>query len=43
MLRQCTQQEASKLGVKGWCMNTAEGTVKGTLEGDVNKVNDMYV
>ncbi|KAJ3650136.1 hypothetical protein Zmor_021844 [Zophobas morio] len=39
--RKYTQQEATKLGLKGWCMNTSSGTVKGVIEGDVNKVADM--
>ncbi|KYB26572.1 Acylphosphatase-2-like Protein [Tribolium castaneum] len=39
--RKYTQQEATRLGLKGWCMNTQAGTVKGVLEGDANKVADM--
>uniref|UniRef100_A0ABK9NFX0 acylphosphatase n=1 Tax=Glossina morsitans morsitans TaxID=37546 RepID=A0ABK9NFX0_GLOMM len=30
--RKHTVQRAKGLGLKGWCMNTANGTVKGQLE-----------
>ncbi|KAJ3638238.1 hypothetical protein MTP99_001636 [Tenebrio molitor] len=39
--RKYTQQEATKLGLKGWCRNTSSGTVKGVMEGDANKIADM--
>lgn len=40
---QYTQDEAQKLGVRGWCMNTYHGTVAGQLEGPQDKVKAMYV
>lgn len=43
MCQQYTQQEASKLGLKGWCMNTENGTVQGVIQGDLDKVNEMFV
>ncbi|CAG9821052.1 unnamed protein product [Phaedon cochleariae] len=39
--RKYTQQEASRLGLKGWCMNTHIDTVKGVLEGNPMKVDQM--
>nr|XP_022903586.1 acylphosphatase-2-like [Onthophagus taurus] len=39
--RKYTQQEAKKLGLTGWCMNTEKGTVQGILEGDSEKISQM--
>ncbi|XP_031347337.1 acylphosphatase-2-like isoform X2 [Photinus pyralis] len=39
--RKFTQQEAKKLGLKGWCMNTESGTVQGVMEGNDDKINEM--
>ncbi|KAK5647729.1 hypothetical protein RI129_002621 [Pyrocoelia pectoralis] len=39
--RKFTQQEAKKLGLKGWCMNTVSGTVQGVMEGSNDKINEM--
>lgn len=39
--RKYTEKQANMLGLKGWCMNTAAGTVKGEVEGPEQKVNDM--
>ncbi|EDV43534.2 uncharacterized protein Dana_GF18541 [Drosophila ananassae] len=39
--RKYTEQTAQKLGLKGWCMNTKEGTVKGQLEGPLPQLNEM--
>ncbi|XP_052870052.1 acylphosphatase-2-like [Anopheles cruzii] len=39
--RKYTQKQASSLGVRGWCMNTADGTVKGQLEGEEKPFNEM--
>ncbi|XP_066156046.1 acylphosphatase-2-like [Euwallacea fornicatus] len=36
-----TEKEAKKLGLKGWCMNTPNDTVKGVLEGIPSKVEEM--
>lgn len=32
--RASTQQEAQKLGLKGWCMNLADGSVEIFAEGE---------
>ncbi|XP_018328561.1 acylphosphatase-2-like [Agrilus planipennis] len=39
--RKHTQEQAQKLGLKGWCRNTSQGTVKGVLEGPEDGVNQM--
>ncbi|XP_030754977.1 acylphosphatase-2-like [Sitophilus oryzae] len=39
--RKYTQKEATKLGLKGWCMNTKDLTVKGVLEGEPESINKM--
>ncbi|KAH8243265.1 hypothetical protein KR059_009407, partial [Drosophila kikkawai] len=36
-----TAQTANTLGIKGWCMNTKDGTVKGQLEGPLPQLNEM--
>lgn len=40
-LFQYTQKEAQDLNLKGFCRNTSQGTVQGTMEGEVDKVNKM--
>jgi len=40
--RKCTKQEADRLGVSGWCRNSADGeSVEGELEGIRQKVDEM--
>ncbi|EAT39864.1 AAEL008369-PA [Aedes aegypti] len=39
--RKYTQKQATSLGLKGWCMNTRDGTVKGQMEGEAKPVNEM--
>uniref|UniRef100_A0A2M3ZDS1 Acylphosphatase n=1 Tax=Anopheles braziliensis TaxID=58242 RepID=A0A2M3ZDS1_9DIPT len=39
--RKHTQKYATSLGVRGWCMNTADGTVKGQIEGEEKAFNEM--
>ncbi|TMW53979.1 hypothetical protein DOY81_000911 [Sarcophaga bullata] len=39
--RKYTEKQAMNLGLRGWCMNTSEGTVKGQLEGTQNELNEM--
>ncbi|XP_046996861.1 acylphosphatase-2-like isoform X2 [Schistocerca americana] len=39
--RKYTVDEAKKVGVKGWIMNTPKGTVLGRIEGEVKKVEHM--
>ncbi|XP_023016663.2 acylphosphatase-2 [Leptinotarsa decemlineata] len=39
--RKYTEQEAKRLGLKGWCMNTRQDTVKGVIEGMPSRVNQM--
>ncbi|XP_043518664.1 acylphosphatase-1-like isoform X2 [Frieseomelitta varia] len=36
-----TQKRGTELGLKGWCMNTDNGTVVGRLEGSESKVEEM--
>ncbi|EDS37161.1 acylphosphatase [Culex quinquefasciatus] len=36
-----TQKQATSLGLKGWCMNTRDGTVKGQMEGEAKPINEM--
>ncbi|XP_054258599.1 acylphosphatase-2-like isoform X2 [Macrosteles quadrilineatus] len=36
-----TQGQAKKLGLRGWCMNTDEGTVTGVMEGDQKQIEEM--
>ncbi|XP_075975210.1 acylphosphatase-1-like [Anticarsia gemmatalis] len=39
--RKYTKQEADRLGLRGWCKNTAEGTVLGHMQGPSEKVESM--
>uniref|UniRef100_A0A182W2T6 acylphosphatase n=1 Tax=Anopheles minimus TaxID=112268 RepID=A0A182W2T6_9DIPT len=39
--RKYTQKQASSLGLRGWCMNTRDDTVKGQLEGEEKAMNEM--
>ncbi|XP_039430524.2 acylphosphatase-2 [Culex pipiens pallens] len=39
--RKYTQKQATSLGLKGWCMNTRDGTVKGQMEGEAKPINEM--
>ncbi|KAF7390174.1 acylphosphatase-1-like [Vespula maculifrons] len=39
--RKYTQKKSQELGLKGWCMNTDNGTVVGQLEGESTKVEEM--
>ncbi|XP_055609859.1 acylphosphatase-2 [Uranotaenia lowii] len=39
--RKHTQKQAVALGLRGWCMNTRDGTVKGQIEGDEKPVEEM--
>lgn len=43
MFFQYTETEAKKLGLRGWCMNTQQGTVQGVVEGTPSKINQMSV
>lgn len=36
-----TEDEAKKIGVVGWVMNTSKGTVTGQVQGPEEKVNSM--
>lgn len=36
-----TEKQAKLFGLRGWCMNTSQGTVRGQMEGELNKVNEM--
>lgn len=38
---QYTQSEANRLGLRGWCMNTRQDTVKGVMQGPTAKVDEM--
>lgn len=39
--RKYTKQQADKLNLTGWCMNTKDDTVKGEIEGSEDKINEM--
>ncbi|XP_026734415.1 acylphosphatase-1-like [Trichoplusia ni] len=39
--RKHTQRKANELGIKGWVMNTAQGTVIGQMQGPQGAVEDM--
>ena len=39
--RKYTEIEAKRLGLTGWCENSATGTVRGELEGDRLAVEEM--
>ncbi|XP_022814229.1 acylphosphatase-1-like [Spodoptera litura] len=39
--RKHTQKKAMELGLKGWVMNTAQGTVVGQIQGPAVAVEDM--
>ncbi|XP_018579316.1 acylphosphatase-1-like [Anoplophora glabripennis] len=39
--RKYTEQQAKRLGLRGWCMNTVQDTVKGVIEGSPSKVAEM--
>lgn len=39
--RKYTEQQANSLGLKGWCMNTNDGTVRGQLEGPKAELSEM--
>lgn len=39
--RKYTKQQADKLNLTGWCMNTRDDTVKGEIEGAEDKINEM--
>ncbi|KAL6250913.1 hypothetical protein P5V15_000056 [Pogonomyrmex californicus] len=39
--RRYTQKRGKELGLKGWCMNTPNGTVLGHLEGEKAQIEKM--
>ncbi|XP_017856226.1 PREDICTED: acylphosphatase-2 [Drosophila arizonae] len=39
--RKYTEKQANELGVRGWCMNTPNGTVRGELEAPLAPLNEM--
>ncbi|XP_011874450.1 PREDICTED: acylphosphatase-1-like isoform X5 [Vollenhovia emeryi] len=39
--RKYTQKRGKELGLKGWCMNTPNGTVVGHLEGEKGQIEEM--
>jgi acylphosphatase len=39
--RKCTQKRATHLGVRGSCMNTPSGTVRGRMEGEYKPLAEM--
>lgn len=41
--RKHTQKKATELGLKGWVMNTAQGTVIGQIQGPPVAVDDMKI
>ena len=39
--RKHTQAQAAKLGLRGWCENTAAGTVRGEAHGDASALENF--
>ncbi|XP_034232162.1 acylphosphatase-1-like isoform X2 [Thrips palmi] len=39
--RKYTQKQGKELGLRGWCMNTPQGSVLGQLEGEASQVEKM--
>ncbi|XP_054712876.1 acylphosphatase-2-like isoform X2 [Uloborus diversus] len=39
--RKFTREKGKELGLKGWVMNTSQGTVLGTMQGKEEKIEDM--
>ena len=39
--RKYTQKRGAELGLRGWCENTAEGTVRGEAHGDAKALDDF--
>ncbi|XP_055377897.1 uncharacterized protein LOC129609801 [Condylostylus longicornis] len=39
--RKYTQEAAKTFNLRGWCMNTSAGTVKGQMEGEASKIKEM--
>ncbi|XP_011498784.1 PREDICTED: acylphosphatase-1-like [Ceratosolen solmsi marchali] len=39
--RKFTASKAKELGLNGWCMNTNDGTVRGYIEGNMSKIDEM--
>ena len=39
--RKYTKEEADRLGLSGWCANTASGTVRGEVSGTIEAVAQM--
>ncbi|CAO1413925.1 unnamed protein product [Diamesa serratosioi] len=36
-----TENKANELGARGWCMNTKDGSVKGTIEAEESVLDEM--
>lgn len=41
--RKHTKKQATNLGLRGWCMNTQQGTVQGIIQGEERAIQEMYV
>lgn len=39
--RKYTQAKSQEIGLRGWCMNTAQNTVRGVIEGEPDKIKIM--
>ncbi|KAG8201029.1 hypothetical protein JTE90_002706 [Oedothorax gibbosus] len=39
--RKYTREKGKQLGLKGWCMNTSQGTVTGTAQGTEETIAEM--
>ncbi|XP_035214238.1 acylphosphatase-2-like isoform X2 [Stegodyphus dumicola] len=39
--RKFTREKGKELGLKGWCMNSSQGTVVGTIQGKEEKIEEM--
>ncbi|XP_030373262.1 acylphosphatase-2-like [Scaptodrosophila lebanonensis] len=39
--RRCTERKSKELGLRGWVMNTEQGTVKGEIQGNAEQLQQM--
>ena len=39
--RRFTKENSDRIGLKGWCKNLENGTVKAVIEGEKNKIEEL--